>query len=91
MEVGRDGRPTGRVRLEPATESEEFNRRLRETLTSLRYSPGTRAGEPVVAWVFVFAVAMLFLAPIVIAGMLVIGVGDTWLDLRTRLRNRASG
>jgi len=40
---------------------------------------------------FVFAVAMLFLAPIVIAGMLVIGVGDTWLDLRTRLRNRASG
>jgi len=36
---------------------------------------------------FVFAVAVLFLAPIVIAGMLVIGVGDTWLDLRTRLRS----
>jgi len=35
---------------------------------------------------FVFAVAVLFLAPIVIAGMLVIGVGDTWLDLRRRLR-----
>lgn len=40
---------------------------------------------------FVFAVAMLFLAPIVIAGMLVIGVGDTWLDLRTKLRRRTSG
>jgi len=39
---------------------------------------------------FVFAVAVLFLAPIVIAGMLVIGVGDTWLDLRTRLRRTAS-
>ena len=50
VEVGRDGRPTGQVRLEPPTENEDFNRRLRETLTSLRYSPGTRAGEPVVAW-----------------------------------------
>lgn len=50
VEVGRDGRPTGRVQLEPPTGSEDFNRRLRETLTSLRYSPGTRAGEPVVAW-----------------------------------------
>jgi len=39
----------------------------------------------------VFAVAVLLLAPIVIAGTLVIGVGDTWLDLRTRLRERASG
>ena len=50
VEVGRDGRPTGQVRLEPPTGNEDFNRRLRETLTSLRYSPGTRAGEPVVAW-----------------------------------------
>lgn len=50
VEVGRDGKPTGKVRLEPPTENEDFNRRLRETLTSLRYSPGTRAGEPVVAW-----------------------------------------
>ncbi|MDP2498172.1 MAG: energy transducer TonB [Candidatus Palauibacterales bacterium] len=50
VEVGRDGRPTGQVRLEPPTDDEDFNRRLRETLTSLRYSPGTRAGEPVVAW-----------------------------------------
>lgn len=50
VEVGRDGRPTGRVRLEPPTSSEEFNRRLRETLTSLRYRPARRAGEPVVAW-----------------------------------------
>jgi hypothetical protein len=39
----------------------------------------------------VFAVAVLLLAPIVIAGTLVIGVGDTWLDLRTKLRERTSG
>lgn len=39
---------------------------------------------------FVFAVAVLFLAPIVIAGALVIGVGDTWLDLRRRLRDATS-
>ncbi len=50
VEVGRDGRPTGQVRLEPPTENGDFNRRLRETLTSLRYRPGTRAGEPVKAW-----------------------------------------
>lgn len=50
VEVGRDGRPTGRVQLDPPTESEEFNRRLRETLTSLRYRPARRAGEPVEAW-----------------------------------------
>ncbi|MDT8367810.1 MAG: DUF2232 domain-containing protein [Longimicrobiales bacterium] len=35
----------------------------------------------------VFALAVLFVAPIVIAGMLVIGVGDTWLDLRRRVRS----
>lgn len=50
VEVGRDGRPTGQVRLEPPTESARFNRRLREIFTSLRYRPGTRAGQPVVAW-----------------------------------------
>ena len=50
VEVGRDGRPTGRVRLEPSTGSESFDRRLRETLTSLSYRPATRAGEPVEAW-----------------------------------------
>lgn len=50
VEVGPDGRPTGHVRLEPPTESERFNRRLREALTSIRYRPGTRAGSPVTAW-----------------------------------------
>lgn len=50
VEVGPDGRPTGEVRLEPATESEGFNRRLRESLTALRYRPALRAGEPVTAW-----------------------------------------
>lgn len=50
VEVGRDGRPTGQVRLDPPTGSESFDRRLRETLTSLRYRPATRVGEPVVAW-----------------------------------------
>jgi hypothetical protein len=38
----------------------------------------------------VFAFAVLFLAPIVIATMLVVGVGDTWLDLRTRMRKTSS-
>lgn len=50
VEVGRDGRPTGRVRLEPSTGNEAFDRRLEEALTSIRYRPGRRAGEPVVAW-----------------------------------------
>lgn len=50
VEVDRDGRPTGEVRLEPPTESGDFNRRLREVLTSLRFRPARRAGEPVVAW-----------------------------------------
>lgn len=50
VEVGRDGRPTGQVRLEPPTGDEDFDRRLREALTSIRYRPGRRAGEPVVAW-----------------------------------------
>lgn len=50
VEVARDGRPTGQVRLEPPTENEDFNQRLRQTLTSLRYRPATRAGEPVEAW-----------------------------------------
>lgn len=50
VEVGRDGRPTGRVRLDPPTGSEEFDRRLREVLTSLRYRPARRAGEPIEAW-----------------------------------------
>lgn len=50
VEVGPDGRPTGRVRLDPPTESERFNRRLREALTSIRYRPGTLAGRPVTAW-----------------------------------------
>lgn len=50
VEVGRDGRPTGQVRLDPPTGSESFDRRLREIFTSMRYRPGTRAGQPVVAW-----------------------------------------
>lgn len=29
--------------------------------------------------------AMLFLAPLIVAGALIIGLGDTWLDLRARL------
>lgn len=50
VEVGSDGRPTGHVRLEPPTESESFNQRLRDALTSIRYRPATRAGAPVTAW-----------------------------------------
>lgn len=50
VEVGRDGRPTGQVRLEPPTGNEAFDRRLRDALTSIRYRPARRGGEPVVAW-----------------------------------------
>ena len=30
------------------------------------------------------AVGMLFLSPVLIMGALVVGVGDTWLDLRAK-------
>ena len=39
----------------------------------------------------VVALGMLFLAPVVIMGALVIGVGDTWLDLRAKAEALASG
>ncbi len=34
--------------------------------------------------------AVLFLAPMVLAGLLVIGVGDTWLDLREKARTTST-
>jgi len=34
----------------------------------------------------VFVVGLLFVAPVIAAGAMVIGIGDTWLDLRTRAR-----
>ena len=37
------------------------------------------------------ALAMLFLAPVLIMGALVIGVGDTWLDLRAKAEALAGG
>ena len=40
---------------------------------------------------FLLAVAMLFLAPVLIMGALVVGVGDTWLDLRSRATAIAAG
>jgi len=40
---------------------------------------------------FFLAVAMLFLAPVLIMGALVVGVGDTWLDLRSRATAVAAG
>ena len=36
--------------------------------------------------VLLLAVALLLMAPVVLAGALVIGLGDTWLDLRRRAR-----
>ena len=39
----------------------------------------------------VVALGMLFLAPVLIMGALVIGVGDTWLDLRAKAEALASG
>jgi uncharacterized protein YybS (DUF2232 family) len=35
---------------------------------------------------FVLALALLLVAPVVVTGALVIGLGDTWLDLRGRAR-----
>ncbi len=40
---------------------------------------------------FFLAVAMLFLAPVLITGALVVGVGDTWLDLRSKATAIAAG
>ncbi len=34
-----------------------------------------------------FVLGMLFVPPLVLTGALVIGIGDTWLDARTRLRD----
>lgn len=50
VEVGADGRPTGRVELVPPTPSESFNRELRRAMTSVDYVPARRNGEPVRAW-----------------------------------------
>jgi hypothetical protein len=35
------------------------------------------------------AVAMLFVSPLVIGGALIIGLGDTWLDVRTQAEKAA--
>ena len=41
---------------------------------------------------FIFlAVGMLFLAPVLVMSALVVGVGDTWLDLRSKARAIAAG
>ena len=40
---------------------------------------------------FFLAVGMLFLAPVLIIGALVVGVGDTWLDLRSKATAIATG
>ncbi len=40
---------------------------------------------------FFLAVGMLFLAPVLIMGALVVGVGDTWLDLRSKATAIAAG
>ena len=36
------------------------------------------------------ALGLLFVAPVVLAGALVIGLGDTWLDIRGRIREAAA-
>lgn len=38
----------------------------------------------------VLAMGLLFIAPVILAGALVIGLGDTWLDLRERAREIAA-
>jgi hypothetical protein len=39
----------------------------------------------------VFVFGLLFVAPIVVMAAMVIGIGDTWLDLRSRATPRAEG
>lgn len=36
------------------------------------------------------ALGLLFVAPVILAGALVIGLGDTWLDIRRRIREAAA-
>lgn len=37
-----------------------------------------------------FVLGMLFVSPLVLTGAMVIGIGDTWLDVRTRMRDLAT-
>ncbi len=39
---------------------------------------------------FLLALGMLFLAPVLLAGAVMIGLGDTWLDIRRRIRQAAA-
>lgn len=45
-------------------------------------------GLSLFGWV-VLAVGLVFVPPLVLTGALVIGIGDTWLDLRSRFRDAA--
>jgi hypothetical protein len=47
-------------------------------------------GVTVLSFLFL-AAGMLFLAPVLIMGALIVGVGDTWLDLRAKARAIAGG
>ena len=38
---------------------------------------------------FIGAIALIFLYPLVMAATLVVGVSDTWLDLRARMQRAA--
>lgn len=51
VHVDSTGAPTGAVELDPPTPHDGFNRRLAETVRSMRFAPArTGAGRPVAAW-----------------------------------------
>lgn len=48
-------------------------------------------GSPSVFTMLLVGIALLFLTPVVLVMALVVGLGDTWLDLRTRAREAVGG
>jgi len=51
----------------------------------------TLGGSPSVFTMLLVGIALLFLTPVVLVMALVVGLGDTWLDLRTRASEIARG
>lgn len=62
-------------------------------LYALRGAAVVRAlgGAPSVFTLLLVGIALLFLTPVVLVMALVVGLGDTWLDLRTRASEIAGG
>lgn len=50
VHVDSAGRPTGPVELDPDTPDEAFNRRLRDKVLAMEFSPARSGGRPVAGW-----------------------------------------